>query len=168
MGRYLNTLIERESLLNEISENHTSLNTREGNFVDIPTSTSPQKVQKVENFPDIPTPTHFQKVQKPPDDAPSHRWASAPGDDPTGPASAAAPPTARDESPDVASAPTFAAPDELTAPGVAATTTGSAAAPDVPVWAAPGLTRQQQWRAARLDGQRQARERRAIEAQSTD
>lgn len=82
-------------------------------------------------------PQNLQKVS-----ARAHRWR----DDPTGPASAAATPTARDESPDVR--------------GDGSATTGSApAAPDVPVWAAPGLTRQQQWRAARLDGQRQARER---------
>lgn len=64
MGKYLDTLIERESVLNEVSENRTSLNTREGIFVDIPTSTNPQKVQKVEISTDIPTLRRPQKVQK--------------------------------------------------------------------------------------------------------
>lgn len=46
MGKYLNTLIERKSLLNEISENYILEDQNVKSFSDNPTLTSPQKVQK--------------------------------------------------------------------------------------------------------------------------
>ena len=62
MGKYLNALKEREFEVNEISENYILEDENEKVFVDIPTLTPLQKVQKLGNSTYIPTFTHPQKV----------------------------------------------------------------------------------------------------------
>ena len=72
MGKYLDTLIGRNSLLNEISENQHACKQRE-KTLDIYTPTNPQKVQKVEISTNISASTNPQKVQKSND---VHRWCA--------------------------------------------------------------------------------------------
>jgi hypothetical protein len=106
-------------------------------------------------------------LNTPNESAPAHRWRDAP----TGDASAtdAAAPDVAASAPTggaTAMAPGDGAPDVSELSAIAPDVPGDA--PDVPAWLSPELSRHQKWRAARLDGQRQARERRAIEAQLND
>ena len=64
MGKYLDTLIQKESILNEISENYILESEKEKVFADKPTLSNPQKVQKGRNSTDKPTLSNPQKVQK--------------------------------------------------------------------------------------------------------
>ena len=64
MGKYIEQLKERESLLNETSENYILEDNLKKSSSQMYGFTNPQKVQKVKNSTDIPTLTNPQKVQK--------------------------------------------------------------------------------------------------------
>ena len=65
MGKYIEQLKERESLLNETSENYILEDNLKKSSSQMYGSTHSQKVQKGRNSVDIPTLTNPQKVQKP-------------------------------------------------------------------------------------------------------